>query len=233
MIKLEKGVEPAILSKKGAQWTRAVLRRIAAGEKPTRTERSRYNHPKIKDALMAETHSKCAYCESKFRHVTYGDIEHVVPKSSEPSRWFRWSNLTIACDVCNMNKGKVHVDEQVFVDPYNVDPEEHFWHIGSMVQARPGCDMASLTERLLDLNRADLIERRAERIAHLMKMLELVERCEMEALKRLLWQEFAAEARAYNEYAALSRSIVALATDKLNPSHRDSRSGTESMDAEA
>lgn len=225
MIKLEKGVEPAILLKKGDQWTQAVLARIAAGEAPTRTERSRYNHSEIKSALMAETHGKCAYCESKFRHVTYGDIEHVVPKSSNPSRWFSWANLTIACDVCNTNKGEAQVDEETFIDPYEVDPEEHFWHIGSMVQARPGCDRASLTERLLDLNRADLVERRAERIAHLIALLEVVERCESHDLKDLLWREFALEAQAHNEYAALSRSVVALARAKLRPNDSDPQDG--------
>lgn len=225
MIKLEKGVEPAILSKKGDQWTRAVLSRIAAGETPTRTEKSRYNHPEIKDALIAETHGKCAYCESTFRHVTYGDIEHVVPKSSEPSRWFDWANLTIACDVCNTNKGKARVDEQNFIDAYDVDPEQFFWHIGSMVQARPGCDNALLTERMLELNRVDLLERRGERIAHLMRMLDVVERCESQDVKDLLWQEFASEARAYNEYAALSRSILALAKEKLSPGHSDPQDG--------
>ena len=91
MIKLEKGQEPAILARKSNQWTRTVVQKIQAGQEPTKTEKSRYNHPEIKAELLKETHSKCAYCESKFRHVTYGDIEHVVPKSQEPS--MRWSWL--------------------------------------------------------------------------------------------------------------------------------------------
>ena len=126
MIKLEKGGEPAILSQNAQLWTRAVLSKLAAGETPTRTEKGRYNRPSIKHALMAETHRKCAYCESKLRHVTYGDIEHIVPKSDDPTKWFSWPNLTLACDVCNTNKSRASVDAETFVDPYRVDPEELF-----------------------------------------------------------------------------------------------------------
>ena len=84
MIRLEKGVEPAILVRKSSQWTNLVVKKIEAGEKPTKSERSRYNHSDIKSALIEETHRKCAYCESKLRHISYGDIEHVVPKSDDP-----------------------------------------------------------------------------------------------------------------------------------------------------
>ena len=215
MIKLEKGEEPAILSQKSEQWTSVVLRKIAAGKTPTKTEKSRYNHPEVKHALMTETHRKCAYCESKFRHVTYGDTEHVVPKANDPSKWFSWRNLTLACDVCNTNKSQTAVDDETFIDPYDVDPEEKFWQIGSMVCARPGCDAAALTERLLELNRTDLLEKRSERIANLLRILESVQRCENPNLRSLLWREFTSEAQAHNEYAALSRTIVELARRRL------------------
>ena len=148
-----------------------MLKKVATGGTPTKAEKGRYNHPDIKHALMVETNRKCAYCESKLRHITYGDIEHVVPKASDQSKWFSWPNLTLACDVCNTNKSDAPVEGETFIDPYKVDPEEHFWQIGSAVYSRPGCDAAALTERLLDLNRPDLLERRSERISNLLKML--------------------------------------------------------------
>ena len=215
MIKLEKREEPAILVQNAARWASVVESKLAAGDSPTKTERSRYNHSDIKQALIEETHGKCAYCESKFRHVTYGDIEHIVPKSDDPSRWFSWPNLTIACDVCNTKKSNAPVDGDSFIDPYDVNPEEHFWQLGPMVCPKPGCDVAALTERLLDLNRAELVERRAERQANLLGMLDSVERCQNEDLKRLLWEEFCSETCRHNEYAALSRSIVEIARLKL------------------
>ena len=85
-----------------------------------------------------------------------------------------------------------------------------------MVYSRPGSDAAALTERLLHLNRSDLVERRSERIASLLKLLELFVRCEDPELKRLLWDEFASEAQAHNEYAALSRTVVGEARRKLS-----------------
>ena len=126
-----------------------------------------------------------------------------------------WSNLTLSCDVCNTNKSDAAVDEDSFVDPYIVDPEDYFWQLGSLVYARPGSNAAALTERLLELNRADLVERRFERLMGLLKMLESVERCDNPDLKRILWDDFVQESQSNKEYAALSRSIVEMARRKL------------------
>ena len=218
MIRLEKTNEPDILARRGPQWTKAVVDKIDKGERPTDTERSRYNLPEIKRALVEETHGKCAYCESKVRHVSYGDIEHVVPKSADPLKWFSWPNLTLACDVCNTNKADTPVERESFIDPYAVDPEEHYWQLGPTMHPKPGCDAAALTERLLDLNRTELIERRTERQAALMRLLDSFQRCREPQLKQLLWEEFVAESESKNEFAALSRTIVEIASRKLMPS---------------
>ena len=215
MIRLEKGDAPAVLVRNQAHWTAIVVGKTQSGEAPTRAEKTRYNHAEIKRTLIVETHGKCAYCESRFRHVSYGDIEHVVPKADDPSRWFDWANLTLACDVCNTNKAGAPGTGDAFIDPYAVDPEEHFWQLGPIMYPRPGCDAAALTERLLKLNRADLVERRKERQDHLMMMLDLVERCDDPQLKDLLWEEFNAESGAHHEYAALSRTIVEVARRRL------------------
>ena len=53
MIRLNKGVEPSILSQKFSEWTKLVVSKIAAGTKPTKSDRTRYNHPEIKRALVA------------------------------------------------------------------------------------------------------------------------------------------------------------------------------------
>ena len=215
MIKLEKGEEPRVLSQNALRWTNIVVNKINAGMVPTKTEKGRYNHPEVKEALVLETFGKCAYCESKIRHISYGDIEHVVPKSDEPSKWFSWNNLTLACDVCNTNKSNTPVDEQTFVDPYLVDPEEQFWHLGPIMRPKPGSDAAALTERLLELNRPELVEKRAERQASLLSLVDTAERCNNGELKRLLWEEICDEAEARNEYAALSRATIEFAKTKL------------------
>ena len=215
MIQLKKGTEPEILARNGSEWTKVVLDKLKNRETLTETERKRYNHPQIKKALVEETYGKCAYCESKVRHTSYGDIEHVVPKSVEPSKWFYWPNLTLACEVCNRRKGDAPVAEESFIDPYEVDPEEHYWQLGPTMHPKPGCDAAALTERLLDLNRMELVEKRTERQTALMSLLDSYERCKNPQLKRLLWEEFVAESEARNEFAALSRTILELARRKL------------------
>jgi 5-methylcytosine-specific restriction endonuclease McrA len=166
MIRLTKGVEPEILQRKAAIWTNELLEKIANKEEVSTYLLGRYAHPEVKAALLAETFGKCAYCESPLRHVTYGDIEHIIPKSAEPTLRFSWVNLTIACDVCNTNKS----DKQGLVDPYQVDPSDLFSFHGPLIWAITNHDGAILTEHQLDLNRAGLIERRCERIDFLRNM---------------------------------------------------------------
>lgn len=215
MIKLSKGEQPEVLVKKAKKWTAVVQEKLDAGLQPNSTDKRRYNHPNIKAALLDETHSKCAYCESKFGHVTFGDIEHVVPKSIDPKRWFDWSNLTIACDVCNTKKSNAEIDHETFVDPYAVDPEEYFHFLGHTIFPRPGSDAANLTQKLLGLNRERLLERRKERLDNLWKHLDIVVRCENPELKKLLWEDFLQEAHEGKEYAALARMVVREATGSI------------------
>jgi uncharacterized protein (TIGR02646 family) len=139
------------------------LQKIEAGDQPTKYLLGRYAHPEIKAALLAETNEKCAYCESPLRHVTYGDVEHIVPKAAQPTLRFSWRNLTIACDVCNTNKSNV----PDLVDPYECDPRQRFKFYGPLLWAVPTDDPAVLTEEQLDLNRGKLVERRCERIEYL------------------------------------------------------------------
>src|SRR3954469_25335779 len=98
MIKLEKTERPQVLTDNADDWTAVLLEKQAQGEEPTTSEKTKYRHRDIKAALLNETHGKCAYCESKLRHITYGDVEHIVPKSLALAKIFDWANLTLACD---------------------------------------------------------------------------------------------------------------------------------------
>lgn len=208
MIKLEKGDEPKILSDNAVSWTKAITDKIDAGLKITDADKSRYNNPAIKSALVSETGGKCAYCESKIRHVAPGDIEHIIPKSAVPQLWFEWINLTIACSECNRRKWDHVGDDTDFVDPYDVDPEDHFWHLGAMIFPAPGSESGISTERLLELNRADLLERRGDRLSGLMRHLSLIEKTVNLGARAILVQDFLREAESGREYAALARTII-------------------------
>jgi len=203
MIKLIKGPVPHILQIKGPEWAGVVRDKLAANEPLTNTEKSRYSHQDIKAAIVAETFGKCAYCESKIRHVAYGDIEHITAKNNDPELWFSWKNLTLACDICNTNKGT----KSGIVDPYGQDPEERIIFFGHAALPIPGDEDAALTIRFLDLNRDELVSKRQERIEYLCKFLSTIAQTANPELKEILRADFELELEDSKEYVALSRSL--------------------------
>jgi uncharacterized protein (TIGR02646 family) len=166
---LNKGPVPAILAGNEVAWTNALVATVANGQKPTEAMIGRYRHPEIKGALLSETAGKCAYCESKVRHIAYGDIEHVVPKSKVPTKAYAWDNLTIACDVCNTNKGDHYTADPAssqdnLIDPYVDRPNDHFLFLREVVCPRPDSLRGKMTESVIKLTRSELLERRRERM---------------------------------------------------------------------
>lgn len=209
MIRLNKTPIPEILRARAAEWVNAIMTKLARGEEPTKAEIGRYRHADVKSALVAETHGKCAYCESKLRHIAHGDIEHIVPKSRAPERTFDWINLTLACDLCNENKGTHPGNHDDFVDPYVVDPADHLAFVGPLVFPRPGSTAGFLTERLLELNRAELVERRKERLNALHALLVVMGQVANEHLRDVLRSDVEKhETAAHQEFAAMSRQFV-------------------------
>jgi hypothetical protein len=204
VILLKKGPMPDILKKKSKEWTKVVVDKLSAGVEPTKSEKGRYNHQDVKDAIIEETHGKCAYCESKILHVAYGDIEHVVPKKTEPKLWFDWNNLTLACDICNTNKDT----HDNLVDPYDVNPETRFMALGVAIVPVPGDNEAFLTERYLELNRDDLVGRRRERMEYLHSLLEIIATTSSAEKRAILVDDFQVELEDSEEYAATCRAYA-------------------------
>jgi uncharacterized protein (TIGR02646 family) len=206
MIQLKKTPVPEILVRQEENWTRELMDAIATGEKLSDARKRRYNNKEIKEALLRETSGKCAYCESKLRHVTYGDIEYIVPKSVVPSRTYDWMNLTAACDICNTQKS----DVEGLADPYADDPERYYFRfMGPMVTIIPGSEIAKLTLTILELNRAALIERRKEKIENLGRQLEEIVATRDDQTRRVLIEALIESETAANvEFAACARSYV-------------------------
>lgn len=209
MIKLTKLEKPDILRDNAAAWTQVLLDRVANGTKPSDSEKNKYRHPDVKSVLILETNGKCAYCESKLLHSGYGDVEHVAPKSTNVAVTFEWENLTIACDVCNTNKGSKFSNGVGFVDPYLHDPADHFIIIGALILAKTGNDDARLTEETLKLNRTELVERRSQRIRNLRDQVEVIRRAPA-ALRLILIESLNEEIQADKEFAAISRACIPL-----------------------
>lgn len=217
MIKLNKQPEPQILTNNGANWLKVLQDKLAAGEVPTEAEKSRYRHPEIKSVLKIETHGKCAYCESRLLHIAFGDVEHIAPKSLKLADTFRWSNLTLACDVCNTYKK----DATNLVDPYTDEPTDYFKFLGPMVYAYPEQNKGVITSKQLRLNRPELIENRSKRLEAISSILLTIETTKDPAVRSVLIDDLLSnEASDQSEYAAFVRSfidVVGRALDQAEP----------------
>jgi uncharacterized protein (TIGR02646 family) len=204
MIKLQKRPKPAILERNAEIWTKVVLEKLEKSLELATHEKNKYNHPDIKTALIDETHGKCAYCESKIMHVTYGDIEHITPKKAKPELWFDWENLTLACDVCNTKKST----KENIIDPYEDDPANRIIFIGSTVWPAPGDEISKYSIEELGLNRDALTAKRQERIEYLMLLLEVVAKTNTPELRERLKSDFMLELSSDKEFAGLARCIA-------------------------
>jgi uncharacterized protein (TIGR02646 family) len=73
-----------------------------------------YAAREVKTALRQAQHQKCAFCESAFTHIGYGDVEHFRPKGGyrqaatgrlrRPGYYwlaYEWANLFFSCQLCN------------------------------------------------------------------------------------------------------------------------------------
>lgn len=206
ILKLDK---PEVLENNEAQWLVKYL-----ADKSNSTNKYRYRHPDIKQALKDETGYKCVYCESKIGHNTPGDIEHKIPSSKVEERHFDWDNLTVACTECNRRKNDYYVAGEEFLDPYVDDVEELLEHHGPLVSWKAGNPRAEITVRKLELN----CEKRSQLIFQKMTTIEaltnLVERWKGEAndiLKELLYLQIEEMAAKHSEYSAM---VISVATKK-------------------
>ncbi len=206
MIKLKRSDKPPILVQKAQEWTKALL---AAKNKPERQKaEAKYRHAEIKEALLKMCHQKCAYCESKLRHIDYGDIEHYRPKSKFPELTFKWSNLLLACGECNNHKGDQFPEPKEggpFINPCDDDPPAHFNFVydpkTGIASVYGTTQRGETTEKRLGLNRDDLRQYRSEYVRQLQALVVLAENYpEAKALVEQAKQENA-------QYAAFIRQL--------------------------
>ena len=90
------------------------LQGAAAPTREEEVDENVYGHQEVKDALNKLQNGICCYCESRYDHTTYGDVEHFRPKKGykqdktdqlhKPGYYWlahSWSNLMYACEQCN------------------------------------------------------------------------------------------------------------------------------------
>jgi uncharacterized protein (TIGR02646 family) len=209
MIKLTKGQKPNVLAKSADKWTAELLSHVEQGNKPPETLQNKYNKKEVREALRQECYSKCMYCESKINHITFDHIEHIRPKAKHkyPELTFVWDNLGLACPVCNMNKDDHFEDSLPFLNPYIDEPSRHIVFFGSIYLHMAGDNRGELTIKKLDLNRAELMERRLERIHDICHLADRY-KDKPEPLKSILRDELRTEIAADKPYSMCSRAIL-------------------------
>ena len=169
MISITLGPEPQILTENSVLWGEEYETALQNGhDKPP----ERYRRRDIRDALKAETSRKCAYCESIFEHVAYSHIEHILPKSRQPLLVCTWSNLTLACPMCNTIKNTYYDPDAPLLHPYVDDPEKEVSFYGPMAIERSA--KAKLTIVTLKLNRPELLLKRHERLREVLHIMDLI-----------------------------------------------------------
>jgi hypothetical protein len=173
-----------------------------------------YKHPENKLALQDAFFGKCMYCESKVSHVYFGDVEHIRPKANGkyPHLEFVWSNLGYCCSRCNNAKSDQFDEACAFIDPYSEDPSEHIIAFGPTLLNRAGSERGALTILKIDLNRAELIERRAIRIQNVQKAIDACYRTRSNELRAILLDSLKEEVSIDREFSLIASTLLALHT---------------------
>lgn len=209
MIKINKLPKPKILQENDSAWTAEYLNALQNKTLLTDKIKNRYNNDEIKQTLIEETHGKCAYCESKLKHISFSDIEHILPKSQRPDLYVEWSNLTISCEICNrINKKDYYNPNDPLLNPILDIPGEHLMSLGAILYKIPGSRKGELSISILDLNRTELIERRTEKLNSFAMLVDKYSIETNEKIKAFLKEEIIRESSENSEYSFMLSSYL-------------------------
>jgi uncharacterized protein (TIGR02646 family) len=207
MIKVNRLTKPAILKKHEKKWLSKIQKALTSGKKELELATDKYQHKDIKLQLLKMFLGKCAYCESKYDHVDFGDIEHFRPKEKYPILAITWRNLLLACPRCNINKDN-EFPKPKFINPCVDNPNEHFLFeydeyigIANVLGITP---RGEITEKFLQLNRDEL---RKNRSLHIKRLIVLAKYYHENNTAKELLDQAMDEHNADSEYLAFARMI--------------------------
>ena len=212
MIRVRRGRAPDVLTRNRARWLKDLQQARTVDARKLVLDR--YRHEDVKDALVALFQGKCAYCESCIRHVDYGRIEHYRPKAKYPRQAFTWSNLVLACGVCNGGEYKgdsfpLKANGGPLLNPSAEDPDQHlsfeYDPKARIASVRGRTTRGTTTEKCLGLNRKDLRTHRSTRIKHLWF---IAQRAATDPEARQLLDEAASASQEYSAFANLLRNAL-------------------------
>lgn len=180
-----KGIIPKILSDNERKWTTELMDDYINNGKINKQLQKKYNHRDIKIAVKSETSDKCIYCESHVTSIYPGDIEHIIPKSKEPSLTFKWDNLTFCCYSCNNNKKDYYEPTNMLINPYTDNTVDYLLPMGPLLYNLNGNKRAEITIKKIKLNREELINRRKEKLEELQKYVNAYHQENVDSLKEI------------------------------------------------
>lgn len=142
-------------------------------------------------------------------YIHHGDVEHIYPKSLDPTKTYDWDNLTLACEVCNQLKSNHDPNMQYIIDPYNIEPAVHLNFVGTIMHVVTA-DYGQNTKSILKLNRAQLCERRMEKLENTLSIFEniLNETLPLPTRKAIYEDLLENEGANTSEYAAMNRAAI-------------------------
>jgi 5-methylcytosine-specific restriction endonuclease McrA len=167
-----------------------------------------FRRAEVKSSIIQDTSGKCAYCESQIGHVYWGDVEHILPKSRFPELRYEYSNLTLACAICNNNKQDYFDAVAPILHPYENIPEDHLVGLGPFVWHRNASLTGRRTIELLDLNRNGLWERRKELLDRIGPVADRYVLEPAGPIKNVLRNELRDLMAPTAEYALVARSLL-------------------------
>lgn len=137
---------------------------------PARLTAGIFNHPNNKAALIDASSGKCMYCEAFIRHTSWGEVEHIRPKSTYPLLEFIWENLGFVCQRCNNAKGDKFDEGAPYINPYEDEPSDFLTAQGAIVVEKESNVRGQKTVSDIELNREELVEKRYEAIQRIQKI---------------------------------------------------------------
>lgn len=171
-----------------------------------------YKNSENKRALINASHGKCIYCESRVVHISFGDVEHIKPKSKYPALKFVWTNLGYVCTKCNNAKKDKYDDSTPYINPYDEDPKEHLVAVGALLKHKAGSERGELTTIDIDLNRSDLVEKRLEKIKYIERAIDACMRTSNIKLKELGLKDLLKECGPDKEYSIFIEGLLKIHT---------------------
>ena len=119
---------------------------------------------KIRPDLIKEFNNKCGYCEGDLNITSLPQIDNFYPKSKFPEEAFKWENLILCCQICNIVKrDRFPFDENqnpLLINPSIEKPKDHITLNSDSGLLEGKTEKGRVTISTLGLNRPELVELR-------------------------------------------------------------------------